>query len=172
MTIRVKSYQNVCSWMFQHAGIWQAGSHPPQIYGDYKFLGEIIWNMHAGSWGREGRDSSTPQTRNTAGKKFTTHSYTQDLCSSTIHSVQRGVIYTEHKPKCRLCKMCNPFFMGSESFRVCSSLPAILLLYCMHHKGCRQESWSDSCLAYLSRRRGARSHAFLMMEACKGGWLR
>jgi len=34
--------------MFQHAGIWQAGSHPPQIYGDYKFLGEIIWNMHAG----------------------------------------------------------------------------------------------------------------------------
>jgi hypothetical protein len=53
--------------MFQHAGIWQAGSHPPQIYGDYKFLGEIIWNMHAGR-GRGGEDSRTPQTRNTAGK--------------------------------------------------------------------------------------------------------
>ncbi len=93
--------------MFQHAGIWQAGSHPPQIYGDYKFLGEIIWNMHAGR-GRGGRTAHHKQE--TQLGKFTTHSYTQNLCLSTIHSVQRGFIYTEHKPKCRLCKMCNPFF--------------------------------------------------------------
>jgi hypothetical protein len=59
--------------MFQHAGIWQAGSHPPQIYGDYKFLGEIIWNMHAGR-GRGG----TPAHHN---KK---HSWENSLLIHTL----------------------------------------------------------------------------------------
>jgi hypothetical protein len=61
--------------------------------------------------------------------------------------------------------MFNPFFY---EFRVMPSVN-VFQLVCytyVHHKGCRQESCPDWRLAHLSRRRGARGHAFLMME----GW--
>jgi hypothetical protein len=36
--------------------------------------------------------------------------YIYVLCGPGVRCNQRGFIYTEHKPICRLCKMCNPFF--------------------------------------------------------------
>jgi hypothetical protein len=78
--------------MFQHAGIWQAGSHPPQIYGDYKFLEEIIWNMHAGSWG--GEDSRTPQTRNAAGKNSLLI-HTLKICVCLPFILSKEDLYTQ-----------------------------------------------------------------------------
>ncbi len=82
---------------------------------------------------------------------------------------QRGLIYTKHKPKCRLCVTRS--FM---SYEIPSAKVFQLVCYTatfVHHKGCRQESWPDWRLAHLSRRRGARGQAFLVMEDCKDGLL-
>jgi hypothetical protein len=90
--------------MFQHAGIWQAGSHPPQIYGDYKFLGEIIWNMHAGSWGREGQ-------QNTTNKK---HSWKNSLLIHTL----------------KIC-VCLPFILSKEDLYTQSISQNVVFARCV-----------------------------------------
>ncbi len=40
---------------------------------------------------------------------------------------QRGLIYTEYKPFCRLCKMRNPFF---NEFKLVMSINAFKLVFC------------------------------------------
>jgi hypothetical protein len=48
-------------------------------------------------------------------------------CSGKFkYAAKRGLIYTEHKPICRLCKICNPFFY---EFRVIPSA-SVLQLAC------------------------------------------
>jgi len=47
---------------------------------------------------------------------YTWHFSRQKPAVLCLCTKQRGLKYTEHKPICRLCKMCNPFFY---EFRVC-----------------------------------------------------
>ncbi len=87
------------------------------------------------------------------------------------HLNQRGLIYTEHKPICRLYKMCNPFFY---EFRVipsaCSSSSSAILLL-MHHIGCKLEIWPWLASCSPTQEEGGKGSSFFSDGSLKGGLL-
>jgi hypothetical protein len=86
-----------------------------------------------------------------------------------VKSRQRGLIYTEHKPICRRCKMCYPFFC---EFRVIPSAsvlqPAAIVLF-MHHRGCNLEFWPWLASSPPKQEEGARDHPFLVVVVLRRG---
>jgi hypothetical protein len=70
-------------------------------------------------------------------------------------------MYTEHKPLCRLCNMCNPFFYELQVFPSANVFQLVCYTATIFTTKAVDEMVNpDQRLAQLSRSRDAKGHAF------------